>query len=63
MRLISTFSPSVCVDLPCLALADQRKLAKIRLSLEKREGVLSCVTAKFFFPPCLCCVHLLRPHS
>lgn len=58
MRLISTFSPSVCVDLPCLALADQRKLAKIRLSLEKREGGLSCVTAKFFFTLFACVVYI-----
>lgn len=63
MRLISTFSPSVCVDLPCLALADQRKLAKIRLSLEKREGGFELCDSQIFFPLCLCCVHLLRPHS
>lgn len=48
MRLISTFSPSVCVDLPCLALADQRKLAKIRLSLEKREGGFELCDSQIF---------------
>lgn len=48
MRLISAFSPSVCADLPCLAPADQRKLAKIRLSLEKREGGLELCDSQIF---------------